>query len=342
MSSIIILARSCLSAVFAIAGLAKLSDRRGTADTLEAFGVSRPLAWPAAVALPAAELIIAGALLVQPTARWAGSGAALLLIVFGAGVGRALSQGRTPECNCFGQVSSQQISWRTLARNAALAAVAVLVAAAGPGSSLSSWTADRGAANLVAGVAVVIAVICAVAAAGYKQRLVAGDLAGHFGVADGALGPGAEAPTFALQSVDGEEISLHMLLARGLPVVLIFASPTCGPCYDFLPELSRWNGALGDSVTLAVIESGVEHADDVSDQILRAEGVITLIEQNQATAQAYFVAGTPTGIAISPEGLVASPPLPGRQHIENLIRNVLRTGGALPRPVTAPRVPTRT
>ncbi|HEX3801319.1 MAG TPA: MauE/DoxX family redox-associated membrane protein [Solirubrobacteraceae bacterium] len=336
MNSIVIVARALLVVVFGVAGLAKLADAQGTSDTVEAFGIPKRLARPAAQALPVAELIVAVALIPQPTARWAGIGAALLLIVFSGGVSYALSQGRTPDCNCFGQVSSEQISWRTLARNAVLIAIAVFVAAAGPGSSFSSWTSNLSAANLVAGLALLAAALFAVLAFGYRRQARASDGSAQWEQVEGALAPGAEAPYFELPDLEGVLVSRDTLLERGLPIVLIFASPACRPCYEFLPELSRWNGAISESVTLVVIESGVADQAAVADQINRAGGVRTLVESDQATAQAYFAPGTPTGIAISPEGLVASPPLPGQQHIENLIRSVLQTGGAVPRAGAAP------
>ena len=157
MNTAALLARVVLALVFGLAGIAKLADLSTSRRTVEAFGVPRRIAEVLGTLLPVAELLVAAALLFQTTARWGAVGALVLLIVFSAGVAVALAQGRTPDCNCFGQVSSEQISWRTIARNAVFAVVAVFVVVQAPGASLESWTTDLTAANLVAGVAVLAA-----------------------------------------------------------------------------------------------------------------------------------------------------------------------------------------
>ena len=80
------------------------------------------LAASAGPALPLAELAVAVALVIRPSARWGAPGALLLLPVFIAGVARAMSQGRTPDCHCFGQLHSEPAGRSTLIRNAAPAA----------------------------------------------------------------------------------------------------------------------------------------------------------------------------------------------------------------------------
>lgn len=331
MNTAVLLARSLLVVVFAVAAIAKLSDLPASRDTVEAFGIPHGLARLVGTALPFAELAAAAALLPQASARWGAAAAATLLLVFSGGVAYALSQGRTPDCNCFGQVSSAQISWRTLARNGVLALIAALALWKAPGASYSDWTSNHAVANLVASVAVLLAVVLAVATVHLLQRPAASS-AGRNGLTDlgEALAAGAPAPAFELADLDGTPVSRDALLARGLPVVLVFASPTCGPCQALMPELVRWHAALNERLTLVMIESGVEQTEALRDQ-LRAHGPLpVLVEPSRDVALAYRTHATPTGIAISPEGLIASPPLPGAEQIENLIRTVLSTGGAVP------------
>ena len=122
-----LLARVLLAIVFATAAAAKLADRRGVLNTLAAFEVPATARGGVAVLLPLAELAAASALLVSASARWGAVGAIGLLVVFTAGVGVAMARGRKPDCHCFGRVRTEAVSSRTLVRNGALMAAAVLV-----------------------------------------------------------------------------------------------------------------------------------------------------------------------------------------------------------------------
>src|SRR5437879_6564243 len=127
MSAVLLLARLLLAAVFAVAGIAKLFDFRGSRKSMGNFGVPEFLAGPVAALLPLAELACAAALISQAWAWWGASGAAALLVVFVAGIGVNLARGRTPDCHCFGQLSSSPVSWKTLLRNVVLLSIAGLV-----------------------------------------------------------------------------------------------------------------------------------------------------------------------------------------------------------------------
>lgn len=123
--------RLFLAGVFLVAGLAKLSSPASVVHTLRAFGVRRLLA-PLAIALPVAELLTTGGLLLAPTAWYAAWGALGLLVLFSGGIAANLLRGHQPACNCFGQLHAVPISGRTLLRNGLLAACAAGLVAAGP------------------------------------------------------------------------------------------------------------------------------------------------------------------------------------------------------------------
>jgi hypothetical protein len=69
-------------------------------------------------------------LLFPATARWGALVALLLMAFFAAAIGVTLSQGRRPDCHCFGQLHSAPVGWSALARNVVLAAAAAWVAVA--------------------------------------------------------------------------------------------------------------------------------------------------------------------------------------------------------------------
>lgn len=326
----VLIARLALASVFGLAGVAKLGDRTASASTLEAFGLRPRLASVAGVALPAAELSVAAALLPSASARWAAAAGLILLLIFNAGIANALRHGRTPDCNCFGQVASAPINRGMLVRNAILALVAILVLWRAPGSPLTHWTSNPSVANLVAALMTPIALVVAFVAYSQSTRRK-GNLQSPPAVRGaGVLPPGAVAPDFELRSLDGELISLRRLLERGRPTILIFSSPTCLSCLQLLPELSRWNHAIAEDVTLVVIESGMHDWTLPDDQRNALDGLMTLWEPEREVAERYSIVGTPSAISITVDGLISSPPMPGSQRIERLIRRVLATGGTIP------------
>jgi uncharacterized membrane protein YphA (DoxX/SURF4 family) len=327
MDTLALVARVLLAIVFATAGSAKLLDLQSSRDTVEAFGLRPSFARLIGTALPFLELACAGALLVQPSCRWAAAAAVTLLVVFSGGVAVALSQGRTPDCNCFGVVSSEAISWRTLARNGVFAAVGVFALAAGPGSSLTGWTQNLTAANLLAGILFLCAALATVAAVSLRLRNKA--LAVALTDAISRSGPrelttGSTAPDFALPDLTGGELTLGDLRGRGRPVLLVFASPTCGPWQLLLPQLSRWSATLTGSLTIAVIESGTPGPEAVVDQFESPGEMAVLIEEGFAVPEAYGISQTPTAVLIDPDGTIKTGATTGPSSIERLVRSALR------------------
>src|SRR5436190_11775318 len=124
---LLMLARLVLVAVFLVAGVAKLADLAGSRQAMRDFGVPDKLADFFGLFLPLAELAVAVSLVVPLTAWWGAVGALVLLLIFVAGIGYNLAQGRTPDCHCFGQLHSAPAGWSTLIRNLVLAGVAGVV-----------------------------------------------------------------------------------------------------------------------------------------------------------------------------------------------------------------------
>src|SRR5437773_4386179 len=142
MTLLLLFARLLLCAVFLVAGLAKLADLPGSRQAMRGFGVPNKLADAFGLLLPLTELAIAIALVVPLTAWWGVVGALALLLIFVAGIGYNLAQGRTPDCHCFGQLHSAPAGWFTLIPNLVLAGVAGLAVVFGKnmsGPDLTEW-----------------------------------------------------------------------------------------------------------------------------------------------------------------------------------------------------------
>src|ERR687896_1780229 len=124
MDAALLIARLVLGAVFTLAGVAKLSDIKGSRQAIIDFGVPSAIAAPLGLVLPVAELSVGATLLPASTAWWGALGALTLLSVFVVGITYNLARGRKPECHCFGQLHSAPAGWKTLARNGVLATLA--------------------------------------------------------------------------------------------------------------------------------------------------------------------------------------------------------------------------
>src|SRR4051812_45326341 len=137
MDDAVLAARLLLAALFVLAGVGKLADLPGFRGTLRGFGVGERPARIGAIALPIAELAVAAALVVQPWAMWGAAAALLLLVAFSGAILNALARGDAPDCGCFGALHSAPVGRRQVVRNVALAAPAVFVLAAGPGTAIA-------------------------------------------------------------------------------------------------------------------------------------------------------------------------------------------------------------
>src|SRR5579884_894850 len=121
MPVLIICARLITSAIFLVAGLAKLAGPQAARKSMEDFGVPRSLSWPAAILLPLLEIAVAIALLPARLAHDAAIAAVGLYAVFILAIVITLARGRRPDCNCFGQLQSKPIGPSLVARNVGFA-----------------------------------------------------------------------------------------------------------------------------------------------------------------------------------------------------------------------------
>src|ERR671910_584689 len=153
MDAALLIARLVLAGVFALAGVAKLSDLEGSRQAIIDFGLPALLASPLALLLPLAELAVAAALIPASTALLGTVGSLALLLLFILGIGTNLARGRKPECHCFGQLHSSPAGWKTLARNGVLAALAAFVVWQGwegkVGPSAVAWIGALSTAQLL-------------------------------------------------------------------------------------------------------------------------------------------------------------------------------------------------
>src|SRR5689334_20145225 len=132
MDLLLLVIRLALAGVFATAGVAKFADIRGSVKAFKEFGVPSALALPSSITLSVFEIAIAVALLFPISSWFASLGAAGLLILFICQMAYQKAKGNAPDCHCFGQLDSEPVSIKSIARNAVFLAIAAVPALRGP------------------------------------------------------------------------------------------------------------------------------------------------------------------------------------------------------------------
>ncbi|MCZ7461025.1 redoxin domain-containing protein [Streptomyces sp. WMMC940] len=296
-----------LAAVFGLAAIAKLADRRGLPRAIVDFGLPARAAVPLGALLVVCELVVALALAVRPWERTGALGALVLLVGFSVAVVLNVSRGRTPACRCFGGLHAAPVGWSTVARNGLLATLAAFVAVGGrfPG--------------LFAGLAVTasLAWIGLQPERGRKVR------------------PGMVAPGFSLPDETGRTWAMESLLAAHRPLLLVFSDQACSACSALLPRVAGWQETYGERMTIAVVSGGSRRAGVIAG----ADGSGTaggsreaaphrlLADPERRVTAAYGITATPSAVLIDAERVVVAAPAVGAAEIGGLVDKALQTRG---------------
>ena len=337
METILLIARLLLALVFVVAGAAKLADPKGSRQAIVDFGVPAVLATPLGILLPLAELAVAVALIPASTAWWGAVGALALLLLFVVGIGNSLAQGRKPDCHCFGQLHSAPAGGKTLARNAALAAVAGFVVWQGyngAGPSAVGWLSSPSATRIAALVFGLVVLGLLVGAWSLLLQVVRqnGRLLSRIEVLEGwrlasgaapsangsatGLPGGTRAPGFELPGLDGERHTLESLLAPGKPVMLVFTDSDCGPCTAMLPEIARWQEDLAETLTISLVSGGEPEENRAKSS---EHGLRDVLLEDGEVSDEYEVHGTPSAVLVRPDGTIGSSIALGEEAIRALV-----------------------
>ncbi|MBS1807097.1 MAG: redoxin domain-containing protein [Acidobacteria bacterium] len=352
MEVILLLARLWLAIVFVVAGLTKLADREGARQALAGFGVPNGLTTLLVWLLPITEIIVALALLPLSIAWFGSIGALVLLSAFLVGISVNLARGNAPDCHCFGQLHSEPVSWKVFVRNVVLAAMAALIVVQGKedvGLSATEWMNDMKVGEILSLVFSVFAVAMLVPVfvllrRGLKQqaelletvsavkKIIEEDYAEPAPVErEDAVPPveglpvGAMAPAFSFPMLDGGQMSLADLLARGKSVLLLFVSPNCSPCKSLLPHIRAWQRDYDDFLTVALLSKGTEK--EVQKKIAKYEAKYVFLQGESSIADDYQAKWTPAAVLIDPSGKIASPVTSGDAAIRALVTHTVATAG---------------
>lgn len=337
MTTWLLVVRGVLSVVLGVAAVAKVRDRRGTADAAVALGVPERHGRAVAGVLPVVELAVAALLLVPDTARVGAAGAIVLLGAFTVAVARALSRGARPACHCFGQMSDEPIGPSTLVRNGVLLALAIVVLAGGSRADSSfgdTLARDGGRALDLLALAVVLGAVGFVVVLGDQQvlRRRLADLELATAPADG-VAVGRPAPDFTLPDLDGRPHSLAELIADR-PALLVFTDAQCLPCAELLPDLAEWSVTYENAFRIVVVAAGGREANIAKRD---EHGLDVLVQRRYEVAEAYRYAGTPGAVLVGTDGRIAEPLASGSEAVRALAARAAAGAVVLPVGARAPR-----
>jgi peroxiredoxin len=286
--------RLLLASVLVTAAVGKLADRAGTRGAAVGFGVP---AWLGVLLAPV-ELALAAGLVLGPTARVAAVVTTVLMAAFSVAIARSMRRGERHECHCFGRFGSSTVGGAALLRNAALAALAGVVA----------WSPTATVLAVVA--AVVVASLQA--AFSWQLLLQNGRLLARLEQLEEAVPArkaqvGDTVPDFSLVDLDGDRVSREDVLGT----LLVFTDPGCGHCNAVLPAVGR----AGDRVTL--ISSG-----GVRDNRTKAEehGIEqVLLQADFEVAESLGIYGVPAAVLLDEHGRIAAAPANGTSAVLELL-----------------------
>jgi uncharacterized membrane protein YphA (DoxX/SURF4 family) len=131
---VVLILRVAIGAIFIAAGVSKIGHAAIFASEIAGFRiVPQPIIAPLAVMLPFFEVLLGGYLVIGLYTRIAGIVGAVQLAIFAAAIASAVMRGMSVSCGCFGPNDATTTSWGEVARDAAIALAAALVAWRAPG-----------------------------------------------------------------------------------------------------------------------------------------------------------------------------------------------------------------
>jgi len=160
-------------------------------------------------------------------------------------------------------------------------------------------TPRRQARSFTIRLAVVLAFLCVLAAAGLNSPLAADSQVGQ----SAAPIVGVAAVGFELKTLDGEPVRLEKF--RGTPLVMSFLASWCGPCREEMPVLNAL-ASRADRNGYAVLGIAIQDRRVPAMEFVRETGVVfpIALDLNNKVQRAYRVFGPPATFFVDAQGVV--------------------------------------
>lgn len=342
MEAFILALRIILAIIFGVAGVAKFADLVGSRKALAGFGVPASLIPAVAIGLPAVEIVIAAGLLNVELSWFAAIGGISLLTVFSIGMIVQISRGNAPDCHCFGQLHSEPVGVKSLVRNIIImvpAGYLLLLGNGHQGLSFAYMTPDIIQMFLIGlGVVILGAMAFYLRAISAQQtqiirRIEILEVMSRDGATverDEAGSPhdglpiGAFLPELDLKGFDGNFFGTRALREQVRPTLLIFVSPTCGPCQALLPRVDEWADDLREKLDFMFVSSGTVYEN--IEKFGSVENRPILLQDEREFADLVSARWTPSALLVSSDGRIASHIAAGDSAITDLIGKIKANG----------------
>lgn len=128
------------------------------------------------------------------------------------------------------------------------------------------------------------------------------------------LKAGAVAPDWTLPAIDGSEWSLSQF--RGRRVLLVFSSPTCGPCDYIAPKLQAVHEANPDVAVVVISQKDMEAVRAKAEKFGLTHTIV--VQKAWEVSKDYGIFATPVGYLIDENGVLLSDVAVGADPIINL------------------------
>jgi peroxiredoxin len=115
--------------------------------------------------------------------------------------------------------------------------------------------------------------------------------------------PGVPAPDFALETHDGERVTLSQF--QGRPVFLNFWATWCTFCVEEMPDMQRVQDEFGDDLVVIGVNAGdsVEDGEDFARSV--DIDYLRLYDHDLDVTDGYRVMAMPTSYFIEPDGTIS-------------------------------------
>ncbi|NNE68210.1 MAG: TlpA family protein disulfide reductase [Pyrinomonadaceae bacterium] len=325
-----------LSTVFLTSAIAKLIDFKGAVEAGGEFGIPKAAAPLSMAFLIGVEFAVSFCLLISPVHFGAALAAVLLLLLFSIATARLVIQGRSPECRCFGQLSSEPVGKSSLIRNGVFLVLAVAVALlAGSATPIGGDGSQPVFLILFALVGLLIASV-----------LIALELRGRLdGMEDrlkgvekyttllemqesgdeptGGLPIGTFVGDISIENSAHEPFAIGSLTNEKLALLMIFVGPDCLPCVSLAEHIPKWAEVLKDTVEIALISTADEETNIEKFGSEIAEYLY--LQHGSEVSDPLKARWTPTALLVGPDGRIASKPAAGDTAITTLITSLVDT-----------------
>ncbi|NOT48705.1 MAG: redoxin domain-containing protein [Acidobacteria bacterium] len=337
MEIVLLIIRLILFGVFAVAGISKLLDPKGSAKAMREFGTPEEFSKFFAYALPFAEIVFAICLLFT-SMSWLGAvGALILLLSFIGGMIWQIAQGRAPDCHCFGQIHSEPVGKKSLIRNIVFALLALVLI--GFGRSNQGLDLSNTSSEMLEILLILFLVVLGIVLLGYLIKLTdqQNEIVRRLGLLEFATGDvdpvtrneagdpsdglpiGAPLPDFAIPDLGGKIVHFDHLLAGKKPFLFLFVGPQCAPCEELLPEMREWEGRLSDKLKFVFISHGEINPNKVK---FGDAARTVLVEPKRDFAESVNAKWTPTALFVDADGNIASHIAAGDIAIRRLVEQI--------------------